>query len=155
VVVSGLAESFLQVDLLGPFVALLWPLISAGSYGSSDRSAARNDIEMQLDGKFLYRTEVVDGNRRDPPKIPHKIPDGSQFISISLDVLPNILVQRYSLPGKEWQVLDSWDRSKSPPCTRARRGTSRMVSSDSWFLRTGMLKCPASLTAPSIRALSE
>jgi hypothetical protein len=69
---------------------------------------------MQLDGKYFYRTEVVSGKRHDLPKIQFKIPESSESVTISLDVSPKTLVQRYSLQKGTWQALDSWDRGSAP-----------------------------------------
>jgi serine/threonine protein kinase/cytochrome c-type biogenesis protein CcmH/NrfG len=74
-----------------------------------------NYIEMQLDGKFFYRTEIVSGKKHDLPKIAFKVPDSSESLTVSLDVAPNTLVQRYSLKKDEWQILDSWDRAVAAP----------------------------------------
>jgi serine/threonine-protein kinase len=71
----------------------------------------RNYIEMQLDGKYFYRTEIVDGDRHDLAKLQHHIADNPQFVTFSLDVLPTSLVQRYSLSNGEWKILDSWEGS--------------------------------------------
>jgi serine/threonine-protein kinase len=85
---------------------------------------ANNYVEMQLDNKFFYRAEVVDGTRHDSPKLPHHIPDNAQFVTISIEVLPTTLVQRYSVPGGGWQILDSWERGKDASLTNpARRFT--------------------------------
>jgi serine/threonine-protein kinase len=73
----------------------------------------RNYIEIQLDGKFFYRTEIVDGIRHDLPKIPHHI-DNAQSVTFSLDVFATSLVQRYSVANGEWKTLDTWERGKSP-----------------------------------------
>jgi hypothetical protein len=72
-----------------------------------------NYIEMQLDGKFFYRTEIVGGKKHELPKIAFKVPD-TESLTVSLDVSTNTLVQRYSLKKDEWQILDSWDRASSP-----------------------------------------
>ena len=73
-----------------------------------------NYIDVQLDSKFLYRTEVVDGTRHDLPRLPHHIPDNAQSVTFSLEVLPTMLVQRYSMPNGGWTILDSWERGKAP-----------------------------------------
>lgn len=73
-----------------------------------------NYIEMQLDGKFFYRTEVVSGKKHEFPKVQFKIPENSESVTISLDVAPKTLLQRYSLQKGSWQTLDSWDRGNAP-----------------------------------------
>jgi serine/threonine protein kinase/cytochrome c-type biogenesis protein CcmH/NrfG len=75
---------------------------------------ADNYIEMQLDGKSFYRTEVVSGKKHELPKIQFKIPDASESVTIRLDVSPKILTQSYSLQKGTWQTLDSWDRGNAP-----------------------------------------
>jgi len=75
---------------------------------------SRNYILMQLDSKFLYRTEVVNGTKHDLPKVAHRIPDSAPFVTLSLDVAPNTLLQRYTLLNGQWQILDFWDRGKVP-----------------------------------------
>jgi hypothetical protein len=72
-----------------------------------------NYIEMQLDGKFFYRTEIVGGKKRELPKIAFKVPD-SESLTVSLDVSANTLVHRYSVKKDEWQILDSWERAAGP-----------------------------------------
>jgi eukaryotic-like serine/threonine-protein kinase len=74
----------------------------------------KNYIEVQLDGKSLSRSEIVDGARHDLPKIPHHIPDNAQYVTLSLEVSPGTLVQRYSESSGEWKILDSWERGKAP-----------------------------------------
>ena len=83
----------------------------------------RNYIEMQLDGKYLYRTEIVDGDRHDLAKLQHRIADNPQFVTFSLDVLPTSLVQRYSVSNEEWKILDSWEQGSVPSLKQARNFT--------------------------------
>jgi hypothetical protein len=82
-----------------------------------------NYIEMQLDHKFFYRTEIVDGARHDLPKLPHHIPDNVEAVTFSVDLLPTSLVQRYSTTEQNWQILDSWDRGKAPSAYPVRNFT--------------------------------
>jgi hypothetical protein len=74
----------------------------------------KNYVEMQLDNKSLSRTEYIDGNKHEFPKLPHKIPDDSPFVTLSVEIQANSLVQRYSLHGTDWQILDNWDQGTSP-----------------------------------------
>jgi serine/threonine protein kinase len=73
-----------------------------------------NYIEMQLDGKFFYRTEIVGGKKHELPKIAFKVPESTESLTVSLDVSANTLVQRYSVKKDEWKILDSWDHAASP-----------------------------------------
>lgn len=73
-----------------------------------------NYTEIELDDKYLYRTEIVNGNKVEMPKVQHKIPENSPFITISVEIQPDSLVQRYSVRANEWKMLDSWDRTTAP-----------------------------------------
>ena len=73
-----------------------------------------NYTEIQLDDKYLYRTEIVNGNKVEMPKVQHKIPDNSPFVTISVELQPSTLIQRFSVRPNEWKMLDSWDRTNAP-----------------------------------------
>jgi len=74
-------------------------------------SDPNNYVLMQMDGKSFYRTEVVNGNKTELPKIQHKIPDDSPFVTLSVEIQPGVLVQRYSVHPNDWKMLDTWDRT--------------------------------------------
>jgi eukaryotic-like serine/threonine-protein kinase len=73
-----------------------------------------NYVEIEIDKQFLYRSEMVNGNKHEFPKVPHKIPENSPAVTFAVDVAPNILVHEYSLQGDKWQGLDNWDRTNAP-----------------------------------------
>jgi serine/threonine protein kinase len=79
----------------------------------------QNYIEIQLDSKFLYRTDIVDGKAQDFPKVPHNIPSNSPSLNLIIDITPNTLVHRYTLQGDNWNTLASWDRN-SPSLEKGR-----------------------------------
>jgi hypothetical protein len=74
----------------------------------------KNYIEMQVDNKFFYRTEIVNGTRHELPKIEHHIPDSAQFATFSIEVSAGTLTQRYSVPNGDWKILDTWVPGKTP-----------------------------------------
>lgn len=74
----------------------------------------RNYVEIQVDGKYLYRSEVINGAKHEEPKVEHHIPDNVAFVTFSVDVTPTTLVQRFSVPNGTWQMMDTWDRQKGP-----------------------------------------
>lgn len=75
---------------------------------------AKNYILIELDGKFLYRTIVVNDQKESLPKVPHKIGD-AQSVTFSLDVEPSGFTHRYTLPGGHgWQSLDTYPSPGQP-----------------------------------------
>jgi len=73
-----------------------------------------NYVEIQVDGKYLYRSEVINGTKHEESKVEHHIPDNVPFVTFSVDVAPATLVQRFSVPNGPWQMMDTWDRQKGP-----------------------------------------
>jgi serine/threonine-protein kinase len=80
----------------------------------------KNYTEIQLDSKFLYRTDYVDGKPHEFPKVPHNIPSNTPSITLTIDITPTTLTQRYSLPGGTWTMLNTWDRTTAPSLERGR-----------------------------------
>ncbi|MFZ0731893.1 MAG: protein kinase [Candidatus Sulfotelmatobacter sp.] len=74
----------------------------------------RNYVEIQVDGKFLYRTEIIDGTKHEEPKVEHHIPDNAPLVTFSVDIAPTTLVQRFSIPNGPWQMMNTWERQKGP-----------------------------------------
>jgi serine/threonine protein kinase len=74
-----------------------------------------NYTEMQLDNKFVYRVDMVGGNKHDFPKKTHKIPEDASTVTLRIDVSANGVMQSYTLnrKGDEWETLDSWDHGKT------------------------------------------
>jgi hypothetical protein len=68
----------------------------------------RNHALIELASDYLYRTEVVNGNRRELPRVAYKMPSGGDVLNISVEVSPNRVVHQYNA-GAGWTVLDSWD----------------------------------------------
>src|SRR5579863_4056510 len=83
----------------------------------------KNYTEIQLDSKFLYRADVIDGERHELAKVPHNIPPNTPSVSLTIDITPNMLVHRYSLHGDNWTALSSWDRSAAPSLEKGRSFT--------------------------------
>jgi len=82
-----------------------------------------NYTEIQLDSKFLYRTDLVDGNPHEFPKVPHNIPSSTPSVNLTIDVTANTLVHRYTLHGDNWNTLASWDRMSAPASEKGRAFT--------------------------------
>ena len=70
---------------------------------------ARNHALVELSDEYLYRTEVVNGMRRELPRIAHRIPQNGEFLHISVDVSNTQIVHQFNA-GTGWQVLDTWAR---------------------------------------------
>jgi hypothetical protein len=69
---------------------------------------ARNYVLVQLDDKHYSRSEVIDGKSQPVFRVPHNVPDSSDFIDVSLDLAAARLVHQVRSNGKGWQVVDSW-----------------------------------------------
>jgi hypothetical protein len=82
-----------------------------------------NYTEIQLDSKFLYRTDYVDGTPHEFPKVPHNIPSNTPSVNLTIDVAANTLVHRYTLHGDNWNTLASWDRMTAPAQEKGRAFT--------------------------------
>ena len=74
----------------------------------------RNYILFQMDGKYFYRTEVIDGNRNAPQKIQHHIPDHSDFVNLQIQIQPGRVENRWSVNGGDWKILDDFGMSTAP-----------------------------------------
>jgi eukaryotic-like serine/threonine-protein kinase len=70
----------------------------------------RNYVLAELGGDTFYRTEIVNGARRELPRIEHKIPSGGDFLHLSIEVSDAQVVHQVNT-GSGWQVLDSWTRT--------------------------------------------
>ena len=69
---------------------------------------ARNHVLLELANDYFYRTEVVNGNRRELPRVAHKMPLGSEFLHVSVEISGRQVVHQ-SNAGPGWTLLDSWD----------------------------------------------
>jgi serine/threonine-protein kinase len=69
----------------------------------------RNYVLAELSNDALYRTEIVNGARRELPRIAHKIPSGGEFLHLSVEVSDSQIVHQFNT-GSGWQVLDTWSR---------------------------------------------
>src|SRR5262245_8179891 len=79
----------------------------------------RNYILFDLDRSELARTVFVDGKRIELPKVPHKIPWDSDFVHLSLTVVPDRLTLAYRLKEGDWQTLNVWERNDPALAKRA------------------------------------
>jgi hypothetical protein len=75
---------------------------------------ARNYLLVQMDDKYFSRNEVIDGKSQPVYRVPHNVPEGSDFVNVSLDLTGNRLVHQVSQNGKDWQVVDSWTSARAP-----------------------------------------
>jgi hypothetical protein len=69
----------------------------------------------QLDNKYFYRTQVLDGNKQEYPKIAHNIPSDAEYVNLSIQVSSKGVVQSYSLQDNTWKALDNFDNSAAKP----------------------------------------
>jgi hypothetical protein len=69
----------------------------------------KNYVLAELSNDALYRTEIVNGARRELPRIAHKIPSGGEFLHLSVEVSDSQIVHQFNT-GSGWQVLDTWSR---------------------------------------------
>ena len=60
----------------------------------------------QIGKNYFHRTEVANGRRSKPFKIPHSLPWGG-VIAVQIEVAPDALVHRL-LQNSEWSVIDHW-----------------------------------------------
>jgi len=70
----------------------------------------RNYVLAELSNDALYRTEIVNGARRELPRIAHKIPSSGEFVHLSVEVSDSQIVHQFNA-GSGWQVLDTWNRT--------------------------------------------
>ncbi len=96
----------------------------------------KNYVLYELDNKYLYRTEVVDGNKQPVQRNRHSIPSSAQFVNLNIQVSPTALLQRYSLQDNTWHVLDNWDKSAAKP-TLYQGKTSSFTEGQFGFLLPG------------------
>ena len=70
----------------------------------------RNYALVELGDDYLYRTDIVNGARRELPRIAHKIPSNDQFLHVSVEVSETEVVHQFNA-GSGWRVLDTWTRT--------------------------------------------
>ena len=69
----------------------------------------RNYVLAELSDDALYRTEIVNGARRELPRIAHRIPSG-EFLHLNVEVSDSQIVHQFNA-GSGWQVLNTWSRT--------------------------------------------
>ena len=70
----------------------------------------RNYVLAELSNDALYRTEIVNGARRELPRVAHKIPSSGEFLHLSVEVSDSQIVHQFNTGGG-WQLLDTWNRT--------------------------------------------
>ena len=60
----------------------------------------------QIGKNFFHRTEIANGRKSRPFKIPHSLPRNG-FITVQIEVTPDSLIHRL-LQNGEWSLIDSW-----------------------------------------------
>jgi hypothetical protein len=78
----------------------------------------QNYVLIQIDEKHFYRSEVIDGKGEPFVRVEHQIPGNSSFVHVAIELTGNRVVHNLSVDGKEWRVLDNWNRT-SPGASRA------------------------------------
>jgi serine/threonine-protein kinase len=79
-----------------------------------------NYILVEMDGRYLYRSQIVGGKKTDLPRVEHQIPWDSEYVNIAIEVTENRLTHHFSLAKDPWKAFDVWDRapaSSSPART--------------------------------------
>lgn len=71
---------------------------------------ARNYLLAELGDDYLYRTEIVNGSRRELPRVAHRIPSNGEFLLLSVEVSDAEVIHQYNA-GSGWQVFDTWTRA--------------------------------------------
>jgi len=61
----------------------------------------------QLEDKNLVRTQVVNGKKFEPVKIPHSIKT-KDYVSVMITVTAGSIIHKFY--EKEWQDVDKWER---------------------------------------------
>jgi hypothetical protein len=69
---------------------------------------ARNHLLIELSSEHLYRTQVVNGTRREMPRVAYKLAATNDLLNISVESSPTRVIHQYNA-GSGWTVLDSWD----------------------------------------------
>jgi serine/threonine protein kinase len=70
----------------------------------------RNYFLAELGDDYLYRTEIVNGSRRELPRVAHRIPSNGEFLHLSVEVSDTQVIHQYNA-GSGWQVFDTWTRA--------------------------------------------
>lgn len=68
----------------------------------------KNYVLLEMDSKFLYKSEFIDGRKSDVQKVPHKVSWAPEFIQLALEVTESRLIHRY-WDGHSWTVFDDWN----------------------------------------------
>jgi hypothetical protein len=79
-------------------------------------------VMMQLDRDGLYRADVV-GGASQAVKIAHRIPTNVPFVHLSTQITGAQLIHQFSIDGKNWQVLDTWNRTTATGAPEGARRT--------------------------------
>ena len=74
----------------------------------------RNYLLFELDNKYFYRTEIINGNKQEATKAPYNL-GNAEFVHVNIDVAFNNLQQRCSAGNNTWQTLNDWNLGAPAP----------------------------------------
>jgi len=74
----------------------------------------RNYLLFELDNKYFYRTEVVNGNKLEATKVAYNL-GNAEFVHLNIDISSNDLQQRCSAGNNTWQTLNDWNLGATTP----------------------------------------
>jgi len=80
----------------------------------------QNYLLFQMDSKYFYRIEVIDGDSVVLPKIAHHIPEHSASVNLQIRVHAGHVEHRWNLNGEDWNLLD--DLARRPSLTGSAQG---------------------------------
>jgi len=80
----------------------------------------RNYVLLQLDDKYFYRSEVINGKQQQVTRIPHAVAHEAEFIHVTVDVAANQIVHLVSEDGVAWRAVDRWARAAQRTLTDGR-----------------------------------
>ncbi len=70
----------------------------------------KNYMLVELDSKYLYRSEYFQGTRHEMPRVEHHVSWNDPFFSITMEVSDDVLIHQFRGEKGEWKELDTWDR---------------------------------------------
>jgi hypothetical protein len=76
-------------------------------------SDSRNHVLLALDEKYYYRSEVIDGSRRQLVRVPHHLSDKLDSFQVEIQIGGGVLEFRIS-DGARWTALDRWTPTERP-----------------------------------------
>jgi serine/threonine-protein kinase len=92
-----------------------------------------NYVLVEMDGRYLYRSEIIGGKKTDLPRVEHQIPWDSEYINLAIEVTENRLTHHFSLAKDPWKAFDVWDRAPAG----GRTGTRAFVDGKFGFYLPG------------------